>query len=85
MATSAQAQKRVRQNDSIRARQKGQATAFRTTVQKVENAVIENADNTEALLNDAVQAIDKAASKGLIHPNKAARKKSRLMKKVSNA
>ena len=84
MATSAQAQKRVRQNDSIRARQKGQATAFRTSVLKAENAVSENAENTETLLNDAVQAIDKAVSKGLIHPNKAARKKSRLMKKANN-
>lgn len=84
MATSAQAKKRVRQNDSIRARQKGQATAFRTSVQKAENAVSEKAENTEALLNDAVQAIDKAVSKGLIHPNKAARKKSRLMKKANN-
>ena len=83
MATSAQAKKRVRQNDAIRSRQKGQATAFRTAVQKAENAVSDNAENSESLINDAVQAIDKAVSKGLIHPNKAARKKSRLMKKAN--
>ena len=84
MATSAQAKKRVRQNDAIRSRQKDQATAFRTAVQKAENAVSDNAENSESLINDAVQAIDKAVSKGLIHPNKAARKKSRLMKKANN-
>lgn len=84
MATSAQAKKRVRQNDAVRSRQKGQATAFRTAVQKAENAVSDNAENSESLINDAVQAIDKAVSKGLIHPNKAARKKSRLMKKANN-
>lgn len=84
MATSAQAKKRVRQNDAIRSRQKGQATAFRTAVQKAVNAVSDNAENSESLINDAVQAIDKAVSKGLIHPNKAARKKSRLMKKANN-
>ena len=84
MATSAQAKKRERQNDAIRSRQKGQATAFRTAVQKAENAVSDNAENSESLINDAVQAIDKAVSKGLIHPNKAARKKSRLMKKANN-
>ncbi len=84
MATSAQAKKRVRQNNAIRSRQKGQATAFRTAVQKAENAVSDNAENSESLINDAVQAIDKAVSKGLIHPNKAARKKSRLMKKANN-
>ncbi len=84
MATSAQAKIRVRQNNAIRSRQKGQATAFRTAVQKAENAVSDNAENSESLINDAVQAIDKAVSKGLIHPNKAARKKSRLMKKANN-
>ncbi len=84
MATSEQAKKRVRQNYAIRERQKGQATAVRTTMQKVENAVSENADNTEALLNDAVRALDKAAGKGLIHKNKAAREKSRLTKLVNN-
>ncbi|HLR92482.1 MAG TPA: 30S ribosomal protein S20 [Atopostipes sp.] len=84
MATSAQAQKRVRQNEKTRARQKGQATAARTAIRNVMNAVEENADNTQELLNETISLIDSAASKGLIHKNKAAREKSRLQKLVNN-
>lgn len=84
MATSEQAKKRVRQNYTIRERQKGQSTAVRTAMQKVEVAVSENADNTNELLNNAIAALDKAAGKGLIHQNKAAREKSRLTKLVNN-
>lgn len=84
MATSAQAKKRVRQNDKIQARQKGQATSMRTAISKVEQAVNENAENTQEVLNNAIKAIDEAASKGLIHNNKASRQKSRLQKLVNN-
>lgn len=49
MATSEQAKKRVRQNNKIRDRQKGQATSVRTAMQKVETAVRENADNATEL------------------------------------
>ena len=84
MATSAQAKKRVRQNDSIRARQKGQATTVRSAIKNVMTAVEENADNKNDLLNDTLGLIDSAASKGLIHKNKAAREKSRLQKIVNN-
>lgn len=84
MATSAQAKKRVRQNDKTHARQKGQATSMRTAMNKVETAVNENVDNAQEVLNNAIQALDKAANKGLIHKNKAAREKSRLQKLVNN-
>lgn len=84
MATSKQAKKRVRQNDRIQARQKGQVTSMRTAITKVETAVNENAENTQEVLNDAIKTVDKAASKGLIHENKAAREKSRLQKLVNN-
>lgn len=84
MANSPQAIKRVRQNETVKARQKSQATATRSAMKNVEVAVSENADNTEELLNKAVKALDMAASKGLIHKNKAAREKSRLQKLVNN-
>lgn len=83
MANSDQAIKRIRQNNKTRARQKGQATAVRTAMAKVEAAVVNNADNAVELLQDATKSIDKAASKGLIHKNKAAREKSRLTKLVN--
>ena len=51
--------------------------------QKFEAAVAEGAENAEELLRAAHKAIDGAASKGLIHKNKASRDKSRLAAKLS--
>jgi small subunit ribosomal protein S20 len=45
-------------------------------------ATIGTEDNAEAL-RLAVKRIDKAATKGVLHPNTAARKKSRLMKRIN--
>lgn len=84
MANSAQAIKRIRQNNKIHALQKGQATAVRTAVNKAEAAAAENADNKVELFEAASRLLDGAVSKGLIHQNKAARKKSRLAKKINN-
>lgn len=83
MANSEQALKRIRQNEKTRARQKGQATSVRTAMAKVKVAVEDNTDNKVELLQDATKAIDKAASKGLMHKNKASREKSRLTKLVN--
>lgn len=84
MANSAQANKRIRQNNKTHELQKGQATAVRTAVLKAEAAATENADNKEELFQKASKLLDRAVSKGLIHKNKAARKKSRLAEKVNN-
>jgi small subunit ribosomal protein S20 len=45
-------------------------------------ATIGSEENAEAL-RQAVKRIDKAATKGVLHPNTAARKKSRLMKRIN--
>jgi len=84
MATSEQAKKRVRQNRKTRERQKAQITEMRTAVNRVEEAVEENAADTQDQLNIAIKTLDQAAGKGLIHENKAARKKSRLQQLVNN-
>lgn len=84
MANSPQAIKRIRQNNKTRELQKGQASAVRTAVAKAEAAIVDQADNAQELFVEASKSLDKAASKGLIHKNKAARKKSRLSKLVNN-
>lgn len=58
-------------------------STMRTTVKKAEQALANNAENAQELVVAANQALDKAASKGLIHKNAAARKKSRLAKKAN--
>ena len=42
-------------------------------------------DAAQEAVRRATQALDKAAQKGVIHPNNAARRKSRLMKKLNEA
>ncbi|MFJ7727007.1 30S ribosomal protein S20 [Neobacillus sp. NPDC097160] len=77
--------KRVKTTEAKNAQNTTAKSAMRTAVKKVEAAVTVNdaAAAKEALVT-AASKLDKAAAKGLIHKNAAARKKSRLMKK-SNA
>jgi len=74
--------KRVKVNEKANIANSQAKSAMRTTVKKAENAVAENAENKQELLQAAYKSLDKAASKGLIHKNAAARKKSRLAKKA---
>ncbi|MDR6122296.1 30S ribosomal protein S20 [Neobacillus drentensis] len=77
--------KRVKTTEARNAQNTTAKSAMRTAVKKVEAAVSTNdAAATKEALVTAASKLDKAAAKGLIHKNAAARKKSRLMKK-SNA
>lgn len=55
-------------------------TAARKTLEAING---KQADEAKTLLTTAISTIDKAAKKGVIHKNAAARKKSRLMKKLN--
>ena len=74
--------KRVRTSEKTNLLNNAQKSAMRTAIKKFEEAVAEGADNSAELFKAASKAIDTAASKGLIHNNKASRDKSRLAKKL---
>ena len=77
--------KRVKINDKKRAKNITVKSAMRTSVKKVEAAIVTNdATAVTTTFADAASKLDKAAAKGLIHKNAAARKKSRLMKKMNS-
>ncbi|MBK1647027.1 30S ribosomal protein S20 [Rhabdochromatium marinum] len=79
MANSAQARKRARQAETHRQRNAAQRSQFRTALKKVLKAIgAGDKDAATAAYQSAVPVIDRAANKGLIHGNKAARHKSRL-------
>ncbi|SEJ22547.1 small subunit ribosomal protein S20 [Bhargavaea ginsengi] len=82
MANSKQAIKRIRQNEAVSAQNTTQKSAMRTAMKKAEAAIANNDENAQELLKDAIQKLDKAANKGLIHKNTVARQKSRLTKKA---
>lgn len=83
MANSAQSRKRARQAETHRQRNASYRSMFRTFLKKV-LAAIDAGDKEKAVnaYNQAVAMIDKTASKGLIHKNKAARHKSRLNTRI---
>lgn len=75
--------KRNRQNERRRVRNKAARSELKTRTANAVRAA-GGADGSESL-RLAVKRIDQAASKGLIHKNTAARRKSRLMRRVSAA
>ncbi|MBI3959834.1 MAG: 30S ribosomal protein S20 [Chloroflexi bacterium] len=73
------AEKRARQSEKRRVQNRVYRAAARTAVKKARIAIdTTNPESEQAVLN-AIQALDKAAAKGTIHANNAARRKSRLM------
>lgn len=76
--------KRVKTNDKRRAQNISQKSSLRTAIKSFEALVAENnAEAAKEALVTAVKKIDKAAAKGLIHKNTAARQKSRLQKQLN--
>jgi small subunit ribosomal protein S20 len=75
--------KRNRQNEKRRVRNKAVRSEMKTRTKRAEEAVAAGADDADELVRQATQRIDKAAENGVIHKNQAARRKSRLMRKVN--
>jgi small subunit ribosomal protein S20 len=65
-------------------RNKSARSALKTTIRKAEKAIA-SGEGTENALIASQSALDIAAKKGIIHANTAARKKSRLAKKLNAA
>ena len=71
--------KRNRQNAKATERNKAVKSEFKTAIRKFREAAdAGDRDQAETLMRDASQLVDKAASKGVIHANQAANKKSAL-------
>lgn len=77
MAHSKQAQKRIRTNAKARQANKIVRSAMRSAVKKA------SATGSTDDQSRAQHALDKAAKKGVVHKNAAARKKSRLAKALN--
>lgn len=74
--------KRNRQNEAARVRNKAVRSELKTRTKNT-IASAEAGEDTAESLRLAVKRIDTAAAKGVIHKNQAARRKSRLMKRVA--
>ncbi len=81
------AKKRMRQEAKRRERNKSVKSSVRTEVTKARESIAANAaaPETEEQVREAIAALDKGVSKGVLHPNNAARRKSRLMARLHEA
>jgi small subunit ribosomal protein S20 len=77
--------KRNRQNEKRRVRNRRVRSEIGTRTKAAEVAADDNADDVDEKVRAAIRRIDKAAQKGVLHKNTAARKKSRLLKRVAGS
>jgi small subunit ribosomal protein S20 len=77
--------KRIKQNEKRRLRNRIYRGRARTFVKKARVTIQDGSsiEEARAATIQAVSALDKAAEKGIIHKNNAARRKSRLMKRLA--
>ncbi len=79
------AKKRVKVSEKKNLRNRMIKSAVRTSVKKLEAAIAADPQTANAQLVVTTSAIDKAASKGVMHKNAANRKKARLAKQLAKA
>jgi small subunit ribosomal protein S20 len=81
MPNNPSAEKRMRQEQKRRLHNRMVKSTVKTSITKARQALVSGA-NSEAAVRAAVSELDRAAKKGVIHRNNAARRKSRLMKQL---
>ena len=82
MPNNPSAAKRMRQEQKRRLHNRSIKSLVKTQINKARQAIDDDTD-AEAAVRAAVSELDRAAKKGVIHPNNAARRKSRLMKQLN--
>jgi len=85
MANHPSAERRNRQRIKRTARNRSVKSAMRTEVRKARTAIGEDKADAAALVMAVVSKVDRAASKGIIHPRAASRTKSRLARQLHAA
>lgn len=86
MPKNKSSQKQVRVAEKRRLRNKSISSLCKTNITKTERLIfLGELESAQSAVVAAIGSLDKAAEKGVIHPNNAARRKSRLMKKLNQA
>ena len=86
MANTKSAVRAIRLNEKRRARNRPIKSAVKTAIRGAEGLIAKSSlDEAKEAAVRAISALDKAATKGVIHKRNASRRKSRLMKKLNKA
>ena len=81
-----QARKQARNSQKRQMRNRAVRSRTKTFITRAEKLVFAGeVESAQAAVAESIKALDRAAEKGIIHPNNAARRKSRLMKKLNQA
>lgn len=84
MAHSISSKKRIRQNEKRRMRNRADRASLKTAIKSTVDALQHNdAKGAEGKLVALTKDLDRQATRGLIHKNQAARRKSRLARKLN--
>ena len=84
LANTKSAIKAIRVSEKRRQRNRAMRSLMRSTIRKAQATLADGqAGNSAQTVLQAISVIDRSAGKGVIHPNQAARRKSRLMKKLN--
>jgi len=80
------AKKRVRVSEKHRLRNRSMRSLCKTNITKAEKLILSGElEAAREAVDAAVSSLDRAAEKGILHPNNSARRKSRLLKKFNEA
>mgnify|MGYP000157996569 CR=1 FL=1 len=86
MANTQSAIKRIRSSERRRKINQVHRSRARTYVKRTRSLLAEGRhEEAEAMAGEAIKALDRAAQKGVIHKNNAARRKSRLIQAINQA
>ncbi|MGB8344017.1 MAG: 30S ribosomal protein S20 [Ktedonobacteraceae bacterium] len=85
MPNNASAKKRMRQEEKRRLHNRSVKSSVKTYITKARVSIDdgENREEAQEAVRHAVSELDRAAKKGVLHRNNAARRKSRLMKRLN--
>ena len=83
MANTRSARKRIKQNDRRRMRNRAVRSTIRSAVKTARGAVTEKTPQAKESVLEAIRILDRAVTRGIIHRNTAARKKSSLARSMA--
>jgi small subunit ribosomal protein S20 len=85
LANTSSALKRMRQSERRRLRNRAVRSKVRTAVKTARTALAAGGADVRTVVSEAIRALDKAVTKGVVHRNTAARKKSALARRLGAA
>jgi small subunit ribosomal protein S20 len=83
VANTRSAIKRIKQSEKRRQRGRAVRSAIRSSVKAARTAITEKSPDSKATVGEAIRALDRAVSRGLMHRNTSARRKSSLARQLN--